>query len=737
MAYLQFTYDTFVGNRQEIVMAGFLWQGISLIHKWGNALFFLQADGRRSVFISCVPISAMKSTNMKINIFMFFRSVNRCHTLLSAALLIASFQAVAQSPRWGLVPDGGIQWNVTTSRPHTDHIEMSGKQLSAIITYGTNDRQELLVKKQLVFPMLRTIPNNTHASLKTDFDGSELPDIKVNGAPLRLKPMSFYLKGVLRIQSQSSALVTATDILYPSVDKAGFIQLRELVNNSNRTCHIEVDSLVKEQHTDAAKGVYGEYLVRSEVTGFGAFDLKPGEKHTMAVIYSARKISTPAYHFSPAYELARREVFVKELMQDLVLETPNDTINRGFDFAKIRATESIYDTKGGLMHGPGGGAYYAAIWANDQAEYANPFFPFLGNLNGNESAVNSFRMFASYMNPAYKPIPSSIIAEGDGYWNGAGDRGDQAMIAYGAARFALASGDTAQAQQLYPLINWCLQFLELHKREDGIITSDADELEGRFPAGKANLSTNALAYGAYQSAAYLAAALGHQDTAALYKQRAAKLGRDIESFFGGTVQGFNTYRYYEENTILRSWICLPLVMGLNQRRDATMKALLSPYLWTQNGILTASGDHTFWDRSTLYAFRGLFFAGATDTTLKYLAYYTRQRLLGEHVPYPVEAWPEGDQRHLSAESALYCRVITEGLFGIVPTGLRSFDMCPRLPASWNHMTLRHIRAFAADMDIAVKRAGNRFTVMVTNKGKTVLTKNWDGKSTLHVALPGS
>ena len=30
------------------------------------------------------------------------------------------------------------------------------------------------------------------------------------------------------------------------------------------------------------------------------------------------------------------------------------------------------------MHGPGGEAYYAAIWANDQAEYVNPFFLFLG-----------------------------------------------------------------------------------------------------------------------------------------------------------------------------------------------------------------------------------------------------------------------------------------------------------------------------------------------------------------------
>ena len=29
------------------------------------------------------------------------------------------------------------------------------------------------------------------------------------------------------------------------------------------------------------------------------------------------------------------------------------------------------------MHGPGGESYYAAIWANDQAEYINPFFPYL------------------------------------------------------------------------------------------------------------------------------------------------------------------------------------------------------------------------------------------------------------------------------------------------------------------------------------------------------------------------
>ena len=141
-----------------------------------------------------------------------------------------------------------------------------------------------------------------------------------------------------------------------------------------------------------------------------------------------------------AEEKARRER-VDSFLSKLRLETPDPVLNTAFAFAKIRTTESIYETKGGLMHGPGGGAYYAAIWANDQAEYANPFFPFLGDATANESAINSYRHFARYMNPDYKPIPSSIIAEGTSFWNGAGDRGDMAMIAYGASRFALAYGD--------------------------------------------------------------------------------------------------------------------------------------------------------------------------------------------------------------------------------------------------------------------------------------------------------
>lgn len=116
--------------------------------------------------------------------------------------------------------------------------------------------------------------------------------------------------------------------------------------------------------------------------------------------------------------------------------------------------------------------------------------------------------------------------------------------------------------------------------------------------------------------------------------------------------------------------------------------------------------------------RGVFAAGATDKGLKYLTDYSNHRLLGDHVPYAVEAWPEGNQRHLSAESALYCRVITEGVFGFRPTGLGSFSITPQLPSTWNEMSLSNIKAFnGRSIDINVVRSDNKIKVTISVDGK--------------------
>jgi hypothetical protein len=175
-------------------------------------------------------------------------------------------------------------------------------------------------------------------------------------------------------------------------------------------------------------------------------------------------------------------------------------------------------------------------------------------------------------------------------------------------------------------------------------------------------------------------------------------------------------------------------MGITERKDETIKALFSKYLWTSNGILTESGSTTFWDRATLYAFRGLFASGATDEGMKYFSYYSAMRLLGEHVPYPVEAWPEGGQRHLAAESALYCRAVTEGLFGITPTGFNRFTLAPWLPKGWNYMNLKNVKAFDNTFDIEVRRKGSKESIVVKREGKESLQMLWDRKAPVEIIL---
>ncbi|MDE5954375.1 MAG: hypothetical protein K2G72_06810, partial [Duncaniella sp.] len=121
--------------------------------------------------------------------------------------------------------------------------------------------------------------------------------------------------------------------------------------------------------------------------------------------------------------------------------------------------------------------------------------------------------------------------------------------------------------------------------------------------------------------------------------------------------------------------------------------------------------------------------------IDFLKRYSRRRLLGDHVPYAIEAWPEGNQRHLSAESGLYCRIFTEGLFGIRPTGFRSFEMTPRLPADWSYANLDKVRAFGSDFDIKVSRAGDKLNVKIMHGGKCLVDKKIKDGATVKIDLP--
>ena len=181
---------------------------------------------------------------------------------------------------------------------------------------------------------------------------------------------------------------------------------------------------------------------------------------------------------------------------------------------------------------------------------------------------------------------------------------------------------------------------------------------------------------------------------------------------------------------------MPLVVNLPDRKQATIDALFSPQLWTIDGLRSQSGLRDFWDRSTLYALRGVFQAGETARALDFLTRYTHRRLLGEHVPYAVEAYPEGGQSHLSSESGLYCRIFVEGLFGIQPVGLNRFRCTPRLPEAWPTMALRHIKAFKHDFDIVVLWANQQFQVRVLENGRILQEQTIKPGETIEVKLKG-
>lgn len=646
-------------------------------------------------------------------------------------ILYYSNPAFGQSNRWEIKENGSISWLIHDRLPHKDHIETSGKYISAVIRYGVNADHSLFLQRDLVWPMLRTVPNNTHASLTRSFILDPVKLIAVNKRLIQKEKVhEIVLDGKMIIHSTLDDQLKLQRILFPSTDIPVFCEKYILTNISAKDLKVEIPNLNVITQTIAEDGVDGSYTLSIKSDGFGSKILQPQTSTVFYVNYVGEK---KGEHFEPVdheKEFAKRGEFLDFLKQNLIFESPDTILNQAFAFAKIRASESIFETKGGPMHGPGGLSYYAAIWANDQAEYINPFFPYLGYEYGISSAINAYRHFARFINPDYKPIPSSIIAEGTDIWNGAGDRGDAAMIAYGAARFALSQGNKEIALELWPLIEWCLEFNRRKLNLSGVVASDSDELEGRFPAGNANLCTSSLYYDALISAAHLGKALNlPKKKIDVNFSNAQKLKNNIEKYFGYHMAGYDTYRYFAGNDTLRAWICIPLTVNILERKNGTIDALFSSELWTEDGLASQAGDKTFWDRSTLYALRGVISAGDTRRGLDYLKYYSRRRLLGDHVPYPVEAFPEGNQRHLSAESGLYCRIFTEGFFGIRPEGLNAFSVTPQLPEDWDFMRLKNVHGYGKKFDITIqKEAGKIRLTLISNTTVVFNTTVENGKA---------
>lgn len=635
---------------------------------------------------------------------------------------------------WKNNSDNSIVWNVKseTVLPHEDNIEMDGLLVASIITYKIDQNKEISVNREIIFPQLRVFIKTTdskwgyyRAYLKDNYKDNILPKIFINDKIFIPGAVdSIRIQGKLIVYHKEKQGIRIQRIFTPSVDKRLFVEKWIVTNCSDSTKHIRT-GLVK--YDQEEPGVLGRY--RREVFSDAADNkvLNAGETFEFGVYIAAYLNDEQRFNTTADEEILKRSTFLQEMKSNLVLETPDADINKLFYYSKIRAAESIYQTSMGLMHSPGGGRYYTGVWANDQCEYSSPFFPYLGYKTGNQAAYNSYKMYLNNLPADGGKFWSSYEMDGTVTCCGM-DRGDAAMIAFGASHFCLVNGDKEKARELWPLIEWSLNYCNNQRNDEGVINSESDEMEGRIATGGANLATSSLYYGALKQSIYLASALnlpGNQIDS--YKNNLASLEKAIENYFGAEINGLKSYKYFKGHNYLRHWICLPLVVGINERKDGTLTALFDK-LWNENGVRVEYNPDLpepdlFWDRGTLYAFRGAFKSGAADKALQKLKSFTQTRLLGFHVPYVVEAWPEGNMAHLSAESALYCRIFTEGILGLEATSFNSFSLKPQLPEEWEYYNLKNIKAFNTSFDIHITRINNKINIRVINKGNTVLDKN--------------
>ena len=648
-------------------------------------------------------------------------------------LVLCSLPLGAQPDRWVIDADQrGVRWNVAAEPrlPHADNVELSGRKVSGILYYAVDSNRRVSVLRKLIYPGFRTVIRDTDPAwwatyrnyLRADYtDADALPPVYVDDRRWVPGPVdSVRLDGFLTLYHAPRADgLAVVRRFFPDRYGAHFYEEIELRNYGADSLQLRTLPLNNRRlHLSARTGgVLGDYV---RVAGRST-TLLPGATATVRITFGADagEEGGDAARGAVSPRIARRSL-LDTLTRHLRLETPEPVYNTLFNLSKIRGAESIFDSQLGLVHSPGGGRYYAGFWANDQAEYINPFFPYLGYALADSAALNMWRVYQRSIPTDGSNIRYSFEMHGEAPANPL-DRGDAAMIAYGLSHYLLALGDPAVAAELQPLLDWCLDYNHRKLNAAGVVASQSDEMEGRIETGDANLATSALYYGALETSLSLAAEM---DRPAAYRSalaaRRAALAPAIEAHFGRTVEGLATYRYYAGHDRLRHWIALPLVVGLHDRAAGTLDGLFDR-LWTDNGVHVEKNaadpaiSRIFWDRGTLYALRGAFLAGGTERAHERLLAFSRRRLLGERVPYVVEAYPEGDMAHLSAESGLYCRIFTEGLFGLLPTGFRSFRLQPTMPDGWDRMALRGVRAFGQreGFDLEVEREASTGRLMVT------------------------
>ena len=182
-----------------------------------------------------------------------------------------SAYAEEEKAYWTLNQEGGITWT-NDGRAHTDHIEMAGRQMAAILHYGITPEGRFTCERHLVFPMLRTIPNDTHASFIRYVNWEPLQSVLIGQSRLidrKEQVMSISLKGLMTVKSRFGSIAVKRT-LSPSPTLPALVEEYELKNLGDRAITISIEPTEYRMTSEATKGVDGAYVVEERLYETGS-----------------------------------------------------------------------------------------------------------------------------------------------------------------------------------------------------------------------------------------------------------------------------------------------------------------------------------------------------------------------------------------------------------------------------------------------------------------------------------
>ena len=160
--------------------------------------------------------------------------------------------------------------------------------------------------------MLRTLPDDTHASLQRRLTGPDSPVVLIQDKAMSQGHVTnATIHGTLNICTEHDEGLTQTRTIFTCVHAPTVIDLCQLTNTSSQTCVVTVKPWRTTEKTDPKKGRLGTYVIEQFLMGDTRQALASGESLTYALVYCARLENEPPYFGEPQAELAARRQFIE------------------------------------------------------------------------------------------------------------------------------------------------------------------------------------------------------------------------------------------------------------------------------------------------------------------------------------------------------------------------------------------------------------------------------------------